>query len=256
MRKKNCLIKIASMLLTLSLFVGGISGNTVLADTIENIQAPETTENTETTETPEIPAPKFTVKEYQTPKSKYVTASKITKYAEPTTKSEKKGTVSFGKKIKVIGEVTEYDGKTLKTKWYQLDSGVYVSSSNLSKSKPATVTVKKYKKSKTRYAKSKNVKVYKYPSTAKTSTVKVKLSKGTKVQVFGKVIKYRGETFSKTKWYNCKVTVAGKSYTGYIHRDNLTTTKPKNSSSSGSNPWGDLGDPDDAGDYNRGDNIQ
>lgn len=246
---------ILSSVLALSLFASGISGNTVLADTIENTQAPDTIENTEITETPEIPASKFTVKEYQTPKSKYVTTSKITKYAEPTTKSEKKGTVAFGKKIKVVGEVTEYDGKTLKTKWYQLDSGVYVSSSNLSKSKPATVTVKNYKKSKTRYAKSKNVKVYKYPSTAKTSTVKVKLSKGTKVQVFGKVIKYRGDRFSTTKWYNCKVTVAGKSYTGYIHRDNLTTTKPKNNSSSGKHEvpdnWGDMSEASD-----RGDNIQ
>ena len=235
---------ILSSVLAFSLFIGGISGNTVLADTIENTEAPETTETTETTETPEIPVSKFTVKEYQTPKSKYVTASKITKYTEPTTKSEKKGTVAFGKKVKVVGEVTEYDGKTLKTKWYQLDSGVYVSSSNLSKSKPATVTVKKYKKSKTRYAKSKNVKVYKYPSTAKTSTVKVKLSKGTKVQVLGKVTKYRGDSFSTTKWYKCKVTVAGKSYTGYIHRDNLTTTPPSNTIKNSSNPWGDLGDVD------------
>lgn len=252
MRKKNCLIKIASMLLALSLFIGGISESTVLADTIENIQAPETTENTETTETPEIPAPKFTVKEYQTPKSKYVTASKITKYAEPTTKSEKKGTVAFGKKIKVVGEVTEYDGKTLKTKWYQLDSGVYVSSSNLSKSKPATVTVKKYKKSKTRYAKTKNVKVYKYPSTAKTSTVKVKLSKGTKVTVKGVATKYKGKDVKGT-WYKCKVKVANKTYTGYIHRDNLATTKPKNSSSSGNHT---NSVPDDFGDPEGGSNIQ
>lgn len=247
---------ILSSVLAFSLFIGGISGNTVLADTIENTEAPETTETTETTENPEIPDSKFTVKEYQTPKSKYVTASKITKYAEPTTKSAKKGTVSFGKKIKVVGEVTEYDGKTLKTKWYQLDSGVYVSSSNLSKSKPATVTVKKYKKSKTRYAKSKNVKVYKYPSTAKTSTVKVKLSKGTKVTVKGVATKYKGKAVKGT-WYKCKVKVGNKTYTGYIHRDNLTTTKPKNNSSSGNHTNSvpdDLGDMDKASD--RGDNIQ
>lgn len=248
MKKSKSAILVS--LLAVSLFV---SGTTVLADTIENTQAPENTETTEITENPEEVIPKFTVKEYQTSKSKYVTASKITKYAEPTTKSEKKGTVSFGKKIKVIGEVTEYDGKTLKTKWYQLDSGVYVSSSNLSKSKPATVTVKKYKKSKTRYAKSKNVKVYKYPSTAKTSTVKVKLSKGTKVQVFGKVIKYRGDSFSTTKWYNCRVKVGGMSCTGYIHRDNLTTTKPKNSSSSGNHT---NSVPDDFGNPEGGDNLQ
>ena len=252
MKKSKSAILVS--LLAVSLFV---SGTTVLADTIENTQAPENTETTEITENPEEVIPKFTVKEYQTSKSKYVTASKITKYAEPTTKSEKKGTVAFGKKIKVVGEVTEYDGKTLKTKWYQLDSGVYVSSSNLSKSKPATVTVKKYKKSKTRYAKSKNVKVYKYPSTAKTSTVKVKLSKGTKVQVFGKVIKYRGDSFSTTKWYNCRVKVGGTSCTGYIHRDNLTTTKPKNSSSSGNHNNSvpdNFGDMDKASDHR--DNIQ
>lgn len=246
---------ILSSVLALSLFASGISGNTVLADNIENTQAPETTENTETTETPEIPAPKFTVKEYQTPKTKYVTASKITKYAEPTTKSEKKGTVSFGKKIKVVGEVTEYDGKILKTKWYQLDSGVYVSSSNLSNSKPDTVTVKKYKKSKTRYAKTKNIKVYKYPSTAKTSTVKVKLSKGTKVTVKGVATKYKGKAVKGT-WYKVSVKKNGKTYTGYIHRDNLTTTKPKNnnSSSSGGSKAGTI--PDDFGNPDVGTNIQ
>jgi hypothetical protein len=174
------------------------------------------------------------VTKYDDPITRYVTASKIATYAEPTTSSEKTGTLAFQKKVNLVGEVTSYDGKEPDTKWYQLSTGAYIKDTNLSETKPALVAVSKYSKAKTWYAKKNNVQIRKYPSTEKKSKNVCKLSNGTKIKVVGKVTKYSGKKTSET-WYKVKVTKSGKNYTGYIKSTTITTTKPSSSSSSSKN---------------------
>jgi hypothetical protein len=135
--------------------------------------------------------------------------------------------------VTLTGEVTSYNGKELTVKWYRLSSGLYIKDASLSETKPALVTVKKYKSSKTRYISSTSVKIWKYPSTKGSSTTLCKLTKGTKIKVTAKATKYRGKKLSAT-WYKIRFTKNGKTYTGYVKSKFLTAKKPSSSSSSGS----------------------
>jgi hypothetical protein len=241
--KRTNLASLCAVAVAVSIVLCNASVGMVKADTVDDTQTTETTETTESTETietteatEETEAPAFTVKKYSNALTRYVTASKITKYAEPTTSSKKKGTLAFQKKVKLVGEVTSYNGKTLKTKWYQLNTGEYIKNANLSKSKPALVSVTKYKKAKIRYTTKKGLKVRKYPSTAKSSKTLCTLGKGAKIKLVGKVTKYRAKKVSGT-WYKVKVTKNGKSYTGYVRINDssyVSKTKPNYSSSSSS----------------------
>jgi hypothetical protein len=227
--KKTSITVMCAVVIMFSIFLCDASTNIVKADTVDDTQ---TTESTETTA--------FTVTKYDKAITRYVTASKITTYTEPTTTSEKTGTLAFQKKVKLTGEVTTYNGKTLKTKWYQLSTGAYIKAANLSETKPELVSVSKYSKAKTWYAKTNNVKIRKYPSTEKKSKTVCKLSKDTKIKVIGKVTKYGGKKTSGT-WYKAKVTKSGKSYTGYMKSTTITATKPSSSSSSKNNDSGSSG---------------
>jgi hypothetical protein len=231
--RRKLLTSLCAAVMAVSILLCDNNIGVVKADTVDSTQTTEATDSTETSA--------FTVKKYRKAKTRYVKVNKITKYAEPTTSSEKTGTLAFQKKVKLVGEVTSYNGKTLKTKWYQLSTGAYIKAANLSETKPELVSVSKYSKAKTWYAKTNNVKIRKYPSTEKKSKTVCKLSKGTKIKVVGKVTKYAGKKTSGT-WYYGTASYNGTKYSGYFEYSSsaISKSQPSTSSSGGSSTAGGL----------------
>jgi hypothetical protein len=103
--KKSKLTALCAVSMAISILFSSAGTSFVYADTTDDAQ--ETTDQTETTDTTDTTedAPAFTVDEYDTPIVRYVTASKITKYVEPTTESQTAGTIAYQKKVTLTGEV-------------------------------------------------------------------------------------------------------------------------------------------------------
>jgi hypothetical protein len=104
--KKSKLTALCAVSMAISILLSSAGTNFVYADTTDDTQITDTTElpDADTGEpTEDEDAPAFTVDEYETPIVRYVTASKITKYVEPTTKSLKAGTVAYRKKVTLTG---------------------------------------------------------------------------------------------------------------------------------------------------------
>jgi hypothetical protein len=211
--KRKIFITLCAAVMAVSILLCDNSISVVKADTVDDTQ---TTESTETTA--------FTVKKYKKAITRYVKAGRITTYAKPTTSSKKKGALAYGTKLNIVGKVTTYKGKKLSPNWYQLDTGVYISSKDVSATKGKLVTTKSCSK-KTLYAGESGIKLREYPSTSKTKTI-ITIGEGDEVTKIAVVKNYKNKKTSGT-WY--KITYKaynGKSYTGYVKSTCLTTEKP------------------------------